>query len=268
MELQQHLAEIERTGLGLAAISYDSPAILKSFSERQKIAFPLLSDPGSKTIITYGLLNESAPKGPFYGIPYPGTFILDSRGVVVAKYFEQDYTQRYTSADILVKEFGAAPDAAHSTVQAKHLWLSASAGDAAVHTGQRIVLAVDVDLPAGVHVYAPGVKGYIPVELSAANSPAYAVHAAVYPESRMMRLPVIGETVPVYTGRFRVLQEITIAKGVSPGAVTVNGTFRYQACDDRECFIPETVPLSWALRVEPLDRQRAPVEIQHKAQQK
>jgi len=264
VELQQSLPEIKRRGLGLAAISYDSPAVLKSFADRKQIMFPLLSDPESKIIRAFGLLNETVPKGAFYGIPYPGTYILDPKGVVVAKYFEDDYTQRFTASDILVKQFGAAAGAAHSTVEAKHLRIAASAGTGVVSTGQRIVLTVDVSAPKGVHIYAPDVKGYIPIELSIAESKAYAVHPGVYPASKMMRLPVIDETVPVYTGDFRVLREITIGKSAQPGELTVEGSLRYQACDEKQCFVPETVPLKWVLRVEPLDRQRAPSDIQRK----
>lgn len=246
------------------AISYDSPAILKSFADRKNITFPLLSDPDSKTIRAYGILNETAPKGPFFGIPYPGTYLLDAKGVVVEKYFEDDYTQRYTASDILAKQFGAAVGAAHSTIEAKHLGLSASAGAEVVHIGQRIVLALDVDIPSGVHVYAPGVQGYIPIDLAIAESSAITTHPSVYPPSKALHLKAINETVPVYTGQVRVLREITITKNVEPGELIVEGTFRYQACDDRECFIPETLPLKWKLQVEALDRQRAPSEIQHK----
>ena len=80
----------------------------------------------------------------------------------------------------------------------------------------------------------------------------------------MLEFKAIHETLPVYSGQFRVLRDITIAKGVQPGEFTVEGKFRYQACDDRQCFIPETVPLKWTLGIEALDRQRAPSEIQHK----
>lgn len=223
-----------------------------------------MSDPDSKIIRAYGILNETAPKGMTYGIPYPGTYILDRQGVVVQKYFEDDYSQRYTASAILAKEFGASVGGAHSTVEAKYLRISTSAGDDVVHIGQRIVLAVDIDLPKGMHVYAPGVKGYIPIDLSIAESPSFSVHDAVYPESKKLTFKAIHETLPVYSGQTRVLRDITIAKGVQPGELTVEGKFRYQACDDRQCFLPETVPLKWVLRVEALDRQRAPSEIQHK----
>ena len=103
MELQASLANLTQQKLGLAAISYDSPAILKSFAERTNITFPLLSDPDSRIIRAWGILNETVPAAsPFYGIPYPGVFILDPSGVVVAKYFEDDYRERYTASEILM----------------------------------------------------------------------------------------------------------------------------------------------------------------------
>lgn len=248
----------------MAAISYDSTAILKNFADRKNITFPLLSDPDSKIIRAYGILNETVPKGPFFGIPHPGTYILDTKGVVVQKYFEDDYTQRFTASDILAKEFGAAGSAAHSSIEAKHVRLSASAGIDVVHAGQRIALTLDVDLPGGVHVYAPGVQGYIPIELAISESSAIAVHPAIYPPSETIHLEVIKETVPAYTGHIRILGEITIAKNAKPGELVVEGAFRYQACNEKICFIPETVPLKWILQVEALDRQRVPTEIQHK----
>ena len=66
-----------------------------------------------------------------YGIPYPGTYLVDRAGRVTAKYFEDDYTQRYTSADILVSRFGESAGAAHTVAEGKHLRVSASASNGA-----------------------------------------------------------------------------------------------------------------------------------------
>jgi cytochrome c biogenesis DsbD-like protein len=205
-----------------------------------------------------------APPGPFFGIPYPGTFILDRNGVVVQKYFEDDFKQRYTASDILAKQYNAETGEARSTIEAKHLRLSASAGVSAVHVGQRIALDLDIDLPRDVHVYAPGVQGYIPIDFAITASDAVKPLPAVYPASKTMHLKAINETVPVYTGHFRILREVTIGASLPEGQLTIEGSFRYQACDSRECFIPETVPLKWVLQVEPLDRERPPADIQHK----
>jgi DsbC/DsbD-like thiol-disulfide interchange protein len=252
-------------------LSYDSPAILKSFAERKDISYPLLSDPESKVIQAFGILNTSAPKGPFYGIPYPGTFILDSKGTITAKYFEENYSERVTASDILIRQFSAAGGAAHQTIDAKHLRLSTSASLGVVRSGQRLALVLDIELKPRIHVYAPGVQGYIPIAWTLKDSPSFRAHEIVYPTSKKLHLPAINETVPVYTDRIRVFREVTIASDgkVKPvlnqqGELVIEGTLRYQACDDEKCFIPEDLPLKWTLRFEGHDTQRAPSELRRK----
>jgi peroxiredoxin len=82
------------------AISYDDVKTLASFADKKHIDFPLLSDPGSKTIDAYGILDAEA-KGPGKGIPHPGTFIIDKDGVVRAKLFKEGYKERSSTADML-----------------------------------------------------------------------------------------------------------------------------------------------------------------------
>jgi len=79
----------------------------------------------------------------------------------------------------------------------------------------------------------------------------------------MLRLEAIDETVPVYNGKFRLVRDITIGKAYL-GTLTVEGTLKYQACDDRMCYVPQTVPLKWTFQVEPHDRERPPAELQRK----
>ena len=274
MELQSNLERIRAEGLGVAAISYDSVAVLKNFAARRGITFPLLADPESRIIRDYGILNQQVPLGTAqYGIPYPGTYLLDRAGRVTAKYFENDYTQRYTSADILVSRFGASTGVAPTVAEGKHLRASASASNARVRSGQRISLVLDVQLGSRLHVYAPGVPSdYIPIEWSMKESSALTVHPATYPSSKMLRLEAIKETVPVYQGTFRLVRDVTVARDAAirplldaEGKLAIEGVLRYQACDERVCYPPESVPVQWTLQVEGLDRQRAPAELQRRA---
>ena len=87
MQLQNSKSRFEAQGIKLAAISYDSPAILKDFTERQKIGFPLLADPDSKVIRSFHVLNEKAD-GMTRGMALPGFFYIDKAGVIREKYFE------------------------------------------------------------------------------------------------------------------------------------------------------------------------------------
>ena len=273
MELERDLASIRAQGLGVAAISYDSAAVLKNFGERQHIMYPLLSDSGSQVIRSFGILNETVKAGTeFYGIPYPGTFILDVQGNVVSKHFEDDYRERVSASDILVQDFGQQANAARRVTETKHLRLVTTASTQVAQPGHRIVLSLEADLKPGMHVYAPGVQGYIPIEWRLEESAATKPRAFEYPPSVMMRLDAIGETVPVYRDRVRINREITfgsedVLKALVnvAGGLVLNGSFRYQACDDSKCYIPETVRLTWNFRLEGLDRERVPANLQRKS---
>ncbi len=81
------------------AISYDSALILKRFAEKSSMTFSLLSDAGSKTIEAYGIRNKQAPER-WNGIPHPGTFIVDQKGIIRAKLFLDDYRERHAAAAV------------------------------------------------------------------------------------------------------------------------------------------------------------------------
>jgi hypothetical protein len=273
VELQENFSKIRKQGLGLAAISYDSVEALRTFARRTKITYPLLSDPDSKVIRAYGLLNESVkPDTAQYGIPHPVTLVLDRQGIVRSRYFEDDYRRRVTASDILVRDFGEKPGARGQTTETRHLRLESGASIGTVHYGQRIALVLDIDLKPKMHVYAPGVEGYIPVEWRLFDSPAFTAHPIEYPPSKELHLKAIDERAPVYEGRMRLIQEITLAEESrvkplldSQGNLVIEGIFRYQACDDRVCYLPQSVPLTWRLRYEALDRERVPEELRRKA---
>jgi len=83
------------------AISYDSVEVLAKFADKRKITFPLLSDPGSKTISAYGLLNKEVKGSRIEGISYPGTILIDKDGVIRAKLFQEGYKNRHSTAELI-----------------------------------------------------------------------------------------------------------------------------------------------------------------------
>ena len=85
----------------MVGISYDSVEVLKGFADKQKISFPLLSDPESQTIIAYSLKNKEMVGKKFGkidvdGVPYPGTLLVDRDGIVRAKLFVDGYKERHS----------------------------------------------------------------------------------------------------------------------------------------------------------------------------
>jgi predicted membrane GTPase involved in stress response len=67
----------------------------------------------------------------------------------------------------------------------------------------------------------------------------------------------------VYQRPFRIVQDLAIDASAQAAAalkdrtsLTLHATLEYQACDDQVCFIPQSVPLSWTIALQPLDRER------------
>jgi hypothetical protein len=183
-----------------------------------------------------------------------GWFILNAKGIIVAKYFEEDATQCYTSAAILVHQFGWTPPATHQ-VEGKQLTATIGASNSAVAPGERIALTLDIDLEPDMHVYAPGVDGYIPIDWKMQDSGTALVHPPVFPRAEKLYLKAIDETVPAYRNHFRLTRDITIAPenklkpaADASGHFAVDGALRYQACDDRVCYIPQSVHLEWSFQ--------------------
>lgn len=260
MELQRNLVSIRRRGLGLVAISYDAPDVLKAFADKYGIEYPLLSDVGSATITRYGILNAAAT-GAAAGIPHPGIFVVDPKGRVVARFFGPAYQERYTAAMILASLDG--PDGrgrGAAAVHTPHVEIRTAASDEIVAPGERFGLVIDVMPKPAMHVYAPGQAGYIPISLTLEPDASYAAHPIVFPPAEEYLFAPLNEHVKVYAKPFRLVQAMTVslsrelrARAASGATLTVRGVLRYQACDDKTCYLPAQVPLEWTVKLKNLD---------------
>ncbi len=263
MELQGRLAAIGAAGRGLAAISYDPVSVLADFAARRGITFPLLSDAGSETIKRYGILNTTIDsKDELYGYPFPGTFIVDRHGVVTARVFEEAYQERDTVSSIFVR-LGQRIDVPATKIAGAHVTLTSFATDQVAAPGTHFSLVLDVTPGTRVHVYAPGVRNYRPVSLTVDPQPGLLLKAARYPAPENYVFKPLNERVLVYQHPFRIAQDVTLDPSREGSAalqnattLTIRGRFDYQACDDRVCFAPESVPLTWPIGLKPLDRER------------
>jgi len=132
----------------------------------------------------------------------------------------------------------------------KHAAIATAPATLTAAPGGKVALFVDMTPNPGVHVYAPGAKDYIPVKVTLKPQADLKAGKMTYPKSEMVFFAPLNETVPVYQKAFRLEQEVTLAKSVKAGStVTVAGTLEFQACDDKVCFVPESVPVSWTVTV-------------------
>jgi len=264
VELQGHLKDIRRSGMGLAAVSYDPVRVLADFAQRRGISFPLLSDQGSAVIKEYGIFNTTvAPTNQqLYGVPFPGTLIIDRQGVVTSRFFENAYQERDTIASVITR-LGGRVHATATQVSAPHLDLTTFTTDETVAPGTHFSLVIDAVPEKRIHVYAPGVTGYKPITLTIRPQPGLVGRMAHFPKADDYFFKPLNEHVAVYQRPFRIVQDLMIdpspqadaaLKGVA--SMNIEGSLAYQACDDTVCFNPQSVPLAWTVTLKPLDRER------------
>ena len=134
-----------------------------------------------------------------------------------------------------------------------HLTARAHFASPAVRQRQLMVLTVEVSLVDGIHIIGrPLPEGYIPVELTLDGGEYLLLDRVDYPQPEQMELLALGERLPVYSGRIEVKAHcIGIRKGGEEEVFQVIPKLRYQACDDCECYLPETISFPLSLRFLP-----------------
>lgn len=242
--------------------------MLREFSERQEIPFRLLSDIDSEVIRRYGILNDQVgPEDAFlYGIPYPGVYVTDEDGVVVAKFFHDTYKKR-DSPELLI-------DAALGRITLSDDTPRASAADpevrisAFVHGGKGTIrqgvirqLVVRLDLEEGMHVYGREVPDDLtPTSVELSGPPGLVTEEPVYPPSETLRIESMGMELPVWSGRVDIVvpfyatgELASEARPLDVDSVRLDVVVRYQACNDEICLTPRATKLELEVPLDVVD---------------
>lgn len=147
------------------------------------------------------------------------------------------------------------------SVRGKYVTLLVGADPDKTSPGGIITLSVRITPGPKIHVYAPGQQGYMPVAMAVKKDPAFRPRPVVYPPAKPYAFVPLGETVQVYSAPFVLRQDLVLAtsadltaRAASGDTLTVVGTLAYQACDDKVCYRPETLPIEWKVPLKALVR--------------
>jgi len=287
--LQRDLPTLQRAGLGLAAISYDSRAVLRDFAARKGITFPLLSDHQSVAIRAFGVADRKYHEGsevyvdsagvPVNGIAYSAVFVLNRSRKVQWRFAAETEQLRLTGNAIVERGVGLTVTPNRASVAGGKIGIETTASNTSAGLGMRLILGVELKIPAGLHVYAPEISGdYRGVAWAMESSSCATVNTAVYPASVRRQFAFEREPLPIYEGNVRITRELIVPPAIQPnnpavfaafsanclagGAkLTIPATLKYQVCDAVQCFPPQAVPLVWTFDFIAPDRKRVPVEL-------
>ena len=111
--------------------------------------------------------------------------------------------------------------------------------------GGLVSFVVDIEPRPGMHVYAPGAADYQIITLALDEHVRVRPRPLKYPASEIYDFRPLNEKIPVYQKPFTLTLDAVVKKAAEPLAVT--GRLDYQACDDKVCFAPVSVALSWTV---------------------
>ena len=95
MELFEQSNAINELGISIVIVTYEDQETQTWFKKKYKASYTMISDDNSSIIQQFGLLNPTYdPDTKYYGVPYPGIFLVDENGIIRAKFAEQSYRDR------------------------------------------------------------------------------------------------------------------------------------------------------------------------------
>lgn len=239
--------------MNAAQISYDSQEVLARFAKAYKITYPLLSDKGSVVIRRFGILNTNVPTDVmFYGIPFPGDYLLNPDGVVREKLFLADYQERPTASQVVLTDLGAAADNNGVTVAADDVEAKIILSGSRAYSGNELGVAIDFTVAPGWHIYGqPLPEGYTPTSVKFDDA-LISSQSLDMPKPTPVKFEVLNETLPVYQGNFRAKGRILLKQKLPPGDHKLAGTLEFQECNDSLCKMPRTARFEIPITIEAL----------------
>lgn len=137
------------------------------------------------------------------------------------------------------------------TVRGKYLEATPSASVRGPAPGEPFTVSLVITPKPGVHVYAPGNKDYTAIAWAIDPMAGVKLGPVTYPKATEYFFAPLKERVQVYSAPVRLERQVTIdpagplAKTTVSPQLALRGTLAYQACDDKVCYLPEELTLSW-----------------------
>ena len=118
-----------------------------------------------------------------------------------------------------------------------------------VQPGSQFQMAVVVEIAKGWHVNAnPAKEGFIATQITLPEAPHLTFGEVVYPAGDVLKLASIGEA-PVYHDTITIGIQADLSQTAPVGLSTLGFQLQYQACNDEQCLLPETLDFSIPIEV-------------------
>jgi hypothetical protein len=126
------------------------------------------------------------------------------------------------------------------------------ANKVSVAAGRKVPITFTFRVENGFHINSnkPMTEELIPTQLHFTLPGEIAIGKVVYPAGQLMSFPFDPtQKLSVYSGDIVIHAMVIVPQDASPGAMTVHGELKYQACDNNACYPPKKLPMSFDVKV-------------------
>lgn len=114
-----------------------------------------------------------------------------------------------------------------------------------------ILFSIHIKRPWYIHGTHAGQSGLFPTSLTLEGPEGIEIKRIAFPPPQEKTFSFAKDPVAVYSGNFTVRATLTIEKETPVGRHEIKGAFASQACSEKSCLPPETVPISFRVSVVP-----------------
>lgn len=121
-----------------------------------------------------------------------------------------------------------------------------------VTQGKSATVPITFSVAGGYHINSNRPKSdyLIPTALKIEATTDIVIGRTTYPDGLDMSFAFApDEKLNVYTGDFKVGVLVRPLSSVQPGKYIVRGTLKYQACDNKACYPPKNLPVSFNVKI-------------------
>ena len=115
----------------------------------------------------------------------------------------------------------------------------------------RVAALVSIEHGWHVNSHKPSFEYLIPTVFDLALPAGWTQGTVGYPKAKMKTFSFEPHPLAVYDGDVVVVASFQVPKGTKPGSYPLQGSLRYQACNDQQCLPPVTVEAKIELKVGP-----------------
>jgi hypothetical protein len=222
---------------------------LAAYAREYGVTFPLLSDPESEIIERFGILNTLVEPDdhPWYGIPFPGSYVVGADGTITSKFFESNLFLRANADQLLRAALGEEIDLTPLPESPSEVTVDIAFDGSTLGPGILRDLVIRLAVPTGQHLYGePVASPMVATSVTFDDDVGLVTRPAVFPATTPHTLAGTGEALQIFDGNVTIRVPITqngqsITRLPDGSRVQrVGGTVHWQACDAEACRLPSS----------------------------